>query len=83
MRNVVISANQSVWDDFQIVKLVNKAGSYNCNINIVSGKKYINVKNIKNMMEFFGNFRFDKEVKIALDGDQEEEIEGWLADYFK
>ncbi len=83
MINMNVSVKQRVWDEIRIVRLVNKVGKYKCDIDIILDKKYINVKNIKTMMEFLDEISMYKSFDISINGEEEEEAANVVKEYFE
>lgn len=82
MKKIVVPIDHNKWDDIRIVKLVHEAGNSLCNISILSGKRYVNVKSISSMMDYFSRFHPSKLTDIYLEGQDEDETALWLMEFF-
>ncbi|MCQ2492889.1 MAG: HPr family phosphocarrier protein [Lachnospiraceae bacterium] len=81
MKKINIAINPKEWDMFYVTKLVSHAGKCACNIDIISNKRYINMKSVIDMMAFREKIVYKKKLLICLDGIDEEEAAEWLIRY--
>lgn len=78
MRKINIAINPKEWDMFYVTKLVSRMGKCACSVDILSNKRYINMKSVIDMMSLRERIVYKKKLTICLDGIDEEETAEWL-----
>ena len=83
MKKITVSSDQNKWSIMGMTKLVHKIGKSKCGIDIVSNRRYINMKSISSVIDFGEKVHRKKKVEIWIDGEDEDEVSSLLQEYFQ